>query len=127
MLRIGDVADVVQLLESPRRRGDETERAPAADHGWRHVACGSRLANRGDCHGAAALDGKPGRDQQQSNGGEVTDINAVRRSERDQDLPFWEGFNDHEPDGDGGQHEGLEPAAAALGRSRHLQRVTTWC
>ena len=73
----------------------------------------------------AALDGKTGRDQQQSNGGEVTDINAVRRSERDQDFPFWEGFNDHEPDGHGGQREGLEPAAAALGRSRHLQMVTT--
>ena len=48
----------------------------------------------------AALNGKEGRDQHQSNGGEViTDINAVRRSERDQDRPFWEGFNDHEPDG----------------------------
>ena len=91
MLRIGDVADVVQLLESPRRRGDETERAPAADHGWRHVACGSRLANRGDCHGAAALDGKPGRDQQQSNGGEVTDINAVRRSGETRTSPFGKG------------------------------------
>ena len=75
----------------------------------------------------AALDGKTGRDQQQSNGGEVTDINAVRRSERDQDRSFWEGFNDHEPDGYGGQHEGSEPAAAALGRSGHLQRVTTPC
>jgi hypothetical protein len=31
----------------------------------------------------AALDGKAGRDQQQSSGREVTDINAVRRSERD--------------------------------------------
>ena len=72
----------------------------------------------------AALDGKAGRDQQQSNGGEVTDINAVRSSERDQDLPFWEGFNDHEPDGDGGQHEGLEPSVAAAGRSRHLEMVT---
>jgi hypothetical protein len=47
----------------------------------------------------AALDGKAGRDQQQSNGGEVTDIGAVCRSERDQDRAFWEGFNDHEPDG----------------------------
>ena len=75
----------------------------------------------------AALDGKTGRDQQQSNGGEVTDINAVSRSERDQDRSFWEGFNDHEPDGHCGQHEGFEPAAAALGRSRHLQRVTTRC
>lgn len=73
----------------------------------------------------AALDGKAGRDQQQSSGREVTDINAVRRSERDQDRSFWEGFNDHEPDGHGGQREGLEPAAAALGRSRHLQMVTT--
>ena len=71
--------------------------------------------------------GKTGRDQQQSNGGEVTDINAVRRSERNQDRSFWEGFDDHEPDGHGGQREGLEPAAAALGRSRHLQRVTTRC
>ena len=74
-----------------------------------------------------ALDGKTASDQQQSDGGEVTDINAVRRSERDQDRSFREGFNDHEPDGYGGQHEGLEPAAAALGRSRHLQRVTTPC
>jgi hypothetical protein len=31
---IGDVADVVQLLDCPQRRGDEAERAPAADHGW---------------------------------------------------------------------------------------------
>jgi hypothetical protein len=31
----------------------------------------------------------------------------VRRSERDQDFALWERFNDHEPDGDGGQHEGL--------------------
>jgi hypothetical protein len=75
----------------------------------------------------AALDGKIGRDQQQSNGGEVTDINAVRRSERDQDRSFWEGFNDHEPNGHGGKDEGLVPAAAALGGSRHLQRVTTQC
>jgi hypothetical protein len=75
----------------------------------------------------AALDGKTGSDQQQSNGGEVTDINAVRSSERYQDRSLWEGLNDHEPDGHGGQHEGLEPAAAALGRSRHLQRVTTPC
>jgi hypothetical protein len=73
----------------------------------------------------AALDGKTGRDQQQSNGGEVTDINAVRRSERHQDRYFWEGFNNHKPDSYGGQREGLEPAAA-LARSRHLQRVTTW-
>jgi hypothetical protein len=72
----------------------------------------------------AALDGKTGSDQQQSSGGEVTDINAVRRTELDQDRYFWEGFNDHQPDGHGGQREGLEPAAAALGRSRHLQRVT---
>jgi hypothetical protein len=64
----------------------------------------------------AALDGKAGRDQQQSNGGEVTDINAVRRRERDQDRSFGKGFNDHEPDGHGGQREGWEPAAA-LGRS----------
>jgi hypothetical protein len=55
----------------------------------------------------AVLDGKAGRDQQQSNGGEVTDINAVCRSERDQDRSFWEGFNDREPDGYGGQREGL--------------------
>jgi hypothetical protein len=74
----------------------------------------------------AALDGKTGRDQQQSNGGKVADINAVRRSQRDQERSFWERFNDHEPDGHGGQHEGLEPAAA-LGRSRHLQIVTIWC
>ena len=71
-----------------------------------------------------ALDGKTGRDRQQCNGGEVTDINAVRRSERHQDRSFWEGFNNHKPDSYGGQREGLEPAAA-LGRSRHLQRVTT--
>jgi hypothetical protein len=44
----------------------------------------------------------------------------VPRCERDQDRAFWEGFNDHEPGGHGGQHEGLAPAAAALGRSRHL-------
>ena len=75
----------------------------------------------------AALNGKEGRDQHQSNGGEVTDINAVRRSERDQHRSFREGFNDHEPDGYGGQHEGLERAAAALGRSRHLQMVTARC
>jgi hypothetical protein len=91
--------------------------------GGRHIACGSRLANWGDCHGAAALDGKPGRDQQQSNGREVTDVNAVRRSERDQNLPFWEWFNDYEPDGNGGQHERLEPAAA-LDRSRHLEMIS---
>jgi hypothetical protein len=42
---IGDVADLVQLLDCPQPRGDEAERAPAADHGWRHIACGSRLAN----------------------------------------------------------------------------------
>ena len=34
-----------------------------------------------------SLDGKTG------NGGEVTDINAMGRSERDQDRSFWEGFN----------------------------------
>jgi hypothetical protein len=55
----------------------------------------------------AALDGKTGRDQQHRQGGEVADINTVRRSERDQDFALWERFNDHEPDGDGGQHEGL--------------------
>ena len=79
------------------------------------------------CHRfTAALDGKTASDQQQSNGREVTDINAVRRSERDQDRSFWEGFNNHKPDSHGSQREGLEPAAA-LGRSRHLQRVTTRC
>jgi hypothetical protein len=51
----------------------------------------------------------------------------VTRCERDQDRSFWEGFNDHEPDGHGGQCEGLEHAVAALVRSRHLQRVTTRC
>jgi hypothetical protein len=75
----------------------------------------------------AALDGETGRDQQQCERREVADINAVRRSERDQDFALWERFNDHEPDGDGGQREGLEPAAAALGRSRHLQMVTARC
>jgi hypothetical protein len=56
------------------------------------------------CHRfPAALDGKTASDQQQSNGGEVTDINAVRRSERDQDRSFWKRFNDHKPDGQGGQ------------------------
>jgi hypothetical protein len=47
----------------------------------------------------------------------------VRRSERDQNLPFWEWFNDYEPDGNGGQHERLEPTAA-LDRSRHLEIIT---
>jgi hypothetical protein len=75
----------------------------------------------------AALDGETGRDQQQCERGEVADINAVGRSERDQDFALWERFNDHEPDGDGGQHERLEPAAAALDRSRHLQMVTARC
>jgi hypothetical protein len=86
----------------------------------------TRTQNRVNPRLTAALDGKTGRDQQQSKGGEVADINAVRRSQRDQERSFWERFNDHEPDGHGGQHEGLEPAAA-LGRSRHLQIVTIWC
>ena len=86
------------------------------------VCCSSSInANAGSTLGGVpvharfppALDGKAGRDQQQSNGGEVTDINAVRRSERDQDRSFRERFKDHEPDGYGGQREGLEPAAAA--------------
>jgi hypothetical protein len=47
----------------------------------------------------------------------------MRRSERDQNLPFWEWFNDYEADGYGGQHERLEPAAA-LDRSRHLEIIT---
>jgi hypothetical protein len=38
----------------------------------------------------AALDGKAGRDQQQSNGGEVTDISAVCRSET-RTAPFGKG------------------------------------
>jgi hypothetical protein len=74
----------------------------------------------------AVLDGKTGCDQQQGKGGEVADINPVRRSQRDEDFPFRERFNEHERDGHGGQHEGLEPAAAALGRSRHVQTVTAW-
>src|SRR5512133_1646993 len=59
----------------------------------------------------AALDGETGRDQQQYERGEVANIDAVRRSQRDQERSLWEGFNDHEPDGHGGQHEGLKPAA----------------
>jgi hypothetical protein len=70
----------------------------------------------------ATLDGETGRDQQQGKGGEVAEINAVRRSEGDQDYAFGKGFNDHEPDGHGDQQEGLESAAAALDRSRHHPR-----
>jgi hypothetical protein len=47
-LGIGLVADLMQLLESPRRLRDPAERAPASDDRRRHIAHGSRLANRGD-------------------------------------------------------------------------------
>ena len=47
-LGIGLVADLMQLLESPRRLRDPAERAPASDDRRRHSAHGSRLANRGD-------------------------------------------------------------------------------
>jgi hypothetical protein len=44
-LRIGLVADLMQLLESPRRRRDQAERAPASDDRRRHIACSRRLAD----------------------------------------------------------------------------------
>jgi hypothetical protein len=43
-LRIGLIADLMQLLESPRRRRDQAERAPPPDDRRRHIAHGSRLA-----------------------------------------------------------------------------------
>jgi hypothetical protein len=85
------------------------------------------LPFRGVALPVAALDSETGRDYQQCERGEVSNVDAVRRSQRDQERSLREGFNDHEPDGHGSQHEGLEPAAAALGRSRHLQIVTIWC
>ena len=47
-LGIGLVTDLMQLLESPRRLRDQAERAPASDDRRRHIAHGSRLANRCD-------------------------------------------------------------------------------
>jgi hypothetical protein len=57
----------------------------------------TRTQNRVNPRLTAALDGKTGRDQQQSKGGEVADINAVGRSERDQDLALWKGSTTTSP------------------------------
>ena len=47
-LRISHIADFMQLLHCPRRPGNQTQREPPPDDRRRHIAHGSRLANRGD-------------------------------------------------------------------------------
>src|SRR5215217_6821821 len=44
-VRIGLVADLVKLLECPRRPGDQAEGEPATNHRRRHIAYGSLLAH----------------------------------------------------------------------------------
>ena len=44
-VKVGEVADIVQLLESPRRRRYQAERAPASDDRRRHIARSSRVTN----------------------------------------------------------------------------------
>jgi hypothetical protein len=47
-LRISHIAHVVQLLQRPRRSGDQPKEEPPPDDRRRHIAHSSRLANRGD-------------------------------------------------------------------------------
>jgi hypothetical protein len=47
-LNIGLIADLVQLLNGPRRIGYQAEREPPSDDRRRHIAYSSRSANRGD-------------------------------------------------------------------------------
>jgi hypothetical protein len=47
-LGIGKLADLVQLLQRPRRSGNQPKGEPSPDNRRRHTAHSSRLANRGD-------------------------------------------------------------------------------
>jgi hypothetical protein len=53
VLGIGRVANLVQLLQRPRRIRNQAKETPAPDHRRRHIADRSRLADRGDQLGLA--------------------------------------------------------------------------
>ena len=75
-----------------------------------------------------SLDGEIDRDKQQSDRGEVADIDAMRFGEREQQPALGERLHDHQPDSHGGKHKRVEPApAAGMHGPRHLPHGSGLC